>query len=204
MNDEQQDAIKILRAWHQIEFFQPYTTPDRDDKSWCALMSESELSRIANTDLPWLNANQARKLGINIHKPHKYILYLGVFNLSEFEELMSERLDTETLNSLENIELKERSDIESQTCFAKLEGLKRAELNLPDNPQESPSVTRNLESDSPNSIQPEINRPFLNSFCIEDIECVIRALSHDKCSRPLSQCLAEPSTKLADLYSADG
>jgi hypothetical protein len=120
MSKEIERAIRVLRSWHQIEFFQPSSIPSEDDKDYGVLIDQSELVRLGNSALPWLDDNSKANLGLQQHQSYSYTLYLGVFNQSILADLVSQKISPSKAETVEEIELEERSDVDSKTCFAKL------------------------------------------------------------------------------------
>ncbi|NHB88047.1 DEAD/DEAH box helicase [Photorhabdus tasmaniensis] len=118
-NDNHQQMIRILQSWHLIEFFQPYSLPDKEtDNGGRVNVTFDELRYSRESILPWLSAQTRRRLRIKTDQV-RYTLYLGIFDKSLLNKIADECIASET-NEIEKLELEQRLDLEGETCFAKL------------------------------------------------------------------------------------
>ncbi|MEE3652643.1 MULTISPECIES: DEAD/DEAH box helicase [unclassified Brenneria] len=114
MTDKQQ-ALRVLKSWHLVEFFQPYDL-DKDDKS--VRIPRHELIRCGNTLLPWLDSSARHQLKIPAGDV-RYILHIGLFDKAEVNRI-SERIFGRETDPVKLHDLEQRLDLEGTTCFAKL------------------------------------------------------------------------------------
>ncbi|WP_338577432.1 AAA domain-containing protein [Erwinia sp. E_sp_W01_1] len=112
--DEQQ-ALRILKSWHLIEFFQTYSV---DEEEHSIQITASELERCSNSLLPWLNKAQQMRAGMKDGNV-RYILHLGLFPKNEIEQL-SNQVFGEDKSDQARYEQEQRLDTDGMTCFAKL------------------------------------------------------------------------------------
>lgn len=113
-------AIKILRSWHLVEFFQPYDLPEK-------LLPEEEMVRITNNELhqsqdtvlPWINPQAKSQLGGDPSKKLNYVLYLGLFDKGLLERICHD-VFAEEQDITKVVEFEQRYDNEGETCFAKV------------------------------------------------------------------------------------
>jgi len=115
MGDQSQQLSRILRSWHLVEFFQPYTIDDNDK---IVRITKDELYRCENTLLPWLDPRAKEQLKIPNGKL-RYTIYLGVFDKSEVTRISEQVFGHET-DPVRLHEQEQRLDDEGATCFAKL------------------------------------------------------------------------------------
>lgn len=115
MNEQSQQLSRILRSWHIVEFFQPYTIEDNDK---IVRITKDELYRCENTLLPWLAPQAKEQLNIP-HGKLRYTIYLGVFDKSEVTQISEQVFGHET-DPIRLHEQEQRLDDEGATCFAKL------------------------------------------------------------------------------------
>ncbi|MFT5162565.1 MAG: hypothetical protein ACI9FJ_001142 [Alteromonadaceae bacterium] len=120
MDAAQEQAIRILRTWHMVEFFQPYNVPDQSFAGEPQIrLTHQEIHSLKEQTLPWLDANAWQQLNIPNNKRINFVLYLAVFDKSELKRLCQQCFGDETDLSTA-LEFEERSDMEGDTCFAKL------------------------------------------------------------------------------------
>jgi hypothetical protein len=120
MNPNQAQAIRILRSWHMVEFFQSYNLPDKADPNLQHIrLSLDELARQREAVMPWLDPRACEQLGIPDNRTHGFILYLGVFDKSVINNVCEHCFGNET-NPNKALEFEERFDPKADTCFAKL------------------------------------------------------------------------------------
>ncbi|TDB48374.1 DEAD/DEAH box helicase [Photorhabdus khanii] len=118
-NDKQQQMVRILQSWHLIEFFQPYSLPDKEtDDGGRVNVTFDELKYSREKILPWLSDQSQHSLHIKADKV-RYTLYLGIFDKSLLNTIVDECIASET-SETEKLELEQRLDLEGETCFAKL------------------------------------------------------------------------------------
>jgi hypothetical protein len=115
MTDQQKQALRILKSWHLVEFFQPYNL-EKNDKS--IRITQDELIRCGNTLLPWLNGVARQQLKIPEGEV-RYTLYLGLFDKAEVNQI-SERVFGAETDPVKLHDLEQRLDMEGTTCFARL------------------------------------------------------------------------------------
>ncbi|MBK5071746.1 hypothetical protein I2492_01780 [Budviciaceae bacterium CWB-B4] len=119
MNNSQQNMINILKSWHRIEFFQPYTIPDREnDGGEVHKVTVNELNSLKDAVLPWLSIHTRHQLNINSKKV-RYTLYLGLFDKSLLSQVADKIFGNDNDDNL-LVEIEQRLDNEGATCFAKL------------------------------------------------------------------------------------
>ncbi|MBV1870414.1 MAG: hypothetical protein KUG76_05860 [Gammaproteobacteria bacterium] len=111
-------AVKILKSWHTVEFFQPYSVPDDSDKS--VKITSHELQSQKDAMLPWLDPRANYHLKIPQGKKIRYTLYLGVFDKGELNRVVENKLGG-AQDDLQYEEWDQRTDKEGDTCYAKLE-----------------------------------------------------------------------------------
>jgi hypothetical protein len=115
MTDQQKQALRILKSWHLVEFFQPYNL-EKNDKS--IRITQDELIRCGNALLPWLNKSARQQLKIPAREV-RYILHLGLFDKAQVSQI-SERVFGAETDPVKLHDLEQRLDTEGTTCFAKL------------------------------------------------------------------------------------
>lgn len=115
MDEQSQQLSRILRSWHLVEFFQPYTIEDNDK---IVRITKDELYSCENTLLPWLDPRAKEQLKIP-HGKLRYTIYLGVFDKSEVTRISEQVFGHET-DPIRLHEQEQRLDDEGTTCFAKL------------------------------------------------------------------------------------
>lgn len=119
MRNDQQNMLKILKSWHVIEFFQPYSIPTKENfEEEMLSITINELHSKNNSVLPWLDINCRHQLNIN-SKKIRYTLYLGLFDKSLLSYISDQKLGVEG-DENGRIETEQRLDSEGMTCFAKL------------------------------------------------------------------------------------
>ncbi len=132
MDAAKQQAIRILRSWHRIEFFQPYNLPSQSLAGERLIKpTHDEINSYKNQILPWLDDNARHQLNIPSSsfgnaasktastKRIHFILYLGVFDKSELNTITERCFGAET-DEQKALEFEQRSELEGDTCFAKL------------------------------------------------------------------------------------
>lgn len=120
MEDKEQ-ARRVLRAWHRVEFFQPYTVPDKEDEDLTPIdISFNELRRCKDTLLPWLHPNTLEQIGLDPSKETKYTLYLGLFDKAVLTKIADSCCDSIESVDLPEEGIEQRLDSEGESCFAKL------------------------------------------------------------------------------------
>lgn len=112
-------AIDILRSWHRVEFFQPYTVPDSDDYN-IVKISMPELLARSDSLMPWLNPARKHQLNIPADAIVIYTLYLGLFNKGELNRIVERQLGRPN-DDVAFVEADQRSDNEGFTCYARLD-----------------------------------------------------------------------------------
>ena len=116
-----EDKIKVLKAWHLVEFFQAYSVPDKEDSEISPVnISYQELMAIKNRLLPWLDLSCRDSLGLHPGKKCTYTLYLGLFDKAVVDQRVTEYFGTEIETPFNDEEIEQRRDNEGLTCFAKL------------------------------------------------------------------------------------
>lgn len=108
--------MDILKSWHLVEFFQPYNIPDINESQ--LKITFSELFRLKEEVLPWIDPNSYQKLKVTPGKVVSYQIYLNVFDKNEIQKISEQCLGEVSENA--NIEYEERLKKEGDTCFAKL------------------------------------------------------------------------------------
>lgn len=121
MDSRKEDSIKILKAWHLVEFFQAYSVPDKDDSKIVPVnVSCHELKSCGNHLLPWLDPAARDSLGLTPGKKCTYTLYLGLFDKSAIDKKVAEYFSTHSQEDCVSEEIEQRRDNEGASCFAKL------------------------------------------------------------------------------------
>lgn len=110
-----QQALRILKSWHLIEFFQTYSVEEEEQS---IQIPASELQSYGDPLLPWLNKIQQQRIGMK-NENVRYILHLGLFPKSAAESV-SDRLFGKDQSDLARYEQEQRLDTDGMTCFAKL------------------------------------------------------------------------------------
>ncbi len=120
MTPNQEQATRILRSWHMVEFFQPYNLPDKTDPNLQHIkLTLDELAHQREAVLPWLDPRACQQLGIPENRRYGFILYLGVFDKSVLNSVCEHCFGNET-DAKKALEFEERYDPQGDTCFAKL------------------------------------------------------------------------------------
>lgn len=117
-NSNLETALNVLKSWHTIEFFQPYSVPDDSDKS--VKITAHELQFQQDVLLPWLEPRAKYQLKIPQHKKIRYTLYLGLFDKGALNRIVEDKLGS-AQDNLQYEEWDQRTDKDGDTCFAKLE-----------------------------------------------------------------------------------
>ncbi|AKH63738.1 MULTISPECIES: hypothetical protein [Photorhabdus] len=95
-NDNHQQMVRILQSWHLIEFFQPYSLPDKDtDNAGRVNVTFDELKYSREKILPWLSHQSRHSLRIKTDKV-RYTLYLSIFDKSLLNKIADECIASET------------------------------------------------------------------------------------------------------------
>ena len=113
----QQQALRILKSWHTVEFFQPYSLESKTPKPF--KISHQEIYQQGNHLLPWLSNVAHSQLKLKSNKRYHYVLYLGVFDKSELIEVSKQVFGPEQNFNLA-MEFEQRHNLQGDTCFAKL------------------------------------------------------------------------------------
>lgn len=122
MDIQQENAIKILTAWHLIEFFQTYSVPDKADNEITPVnVSRHELETYRDGLLPWFSRASQQKLGLDLQKVTTYTLYLGLCEKSLFTDIVDKYFSGQPAVVYPEDEIEQRLDKEGWTCFAKLQ-----------------------------------------------------------------------------------
>lgn len=119
---DKEQAIKVLGAWHRVEFFQTYSLPDKKDEELIPIdISFNEIKRCGDTLLPWLNVYTQRQLGLDPSKETTYTLYLGLFDKAVLSRVAEKCYSLSHYNhNIMDEEIEQRLDSEGDSCFAKL------------------------------------------------------------------------------------
>ncbi|HIF9218251.1 TPA: AAA domain-containing protein [Photobacterium damselae] len=123
MDEQSQQSINVLKAWHLVEFFQAYSIPDKYENQITPVnISFNELSSQGNRILPWLNPECKSRLGISSDPKKKctYTLYLGLFDKAVIDKNVSQFFAKDIQPHFVLEEIEQRRDNEGFTCFAKL------------------------------------------------------------------------------------
>lgn len=116
-------AIAILRAWHKVEFFQPYKIPDDSNyENKGVKITFDELQRQQDGILPWLDANARFQIGIYPEQRAMYTLHINLFDLNEISTIVN-NVFNEVSTGYQEVEWEERKDenlTEGLSCYAKL------------------------------------------------------------------------------------
>lgn len=112
---DKNQALKILKSWHLVEFFQTYNL-EKEENS--VRITRNELINFGDSLLPWLNEQAKRQLEISAGEI-RYILHIGLFTKGEIERLSDNILGNET-DPIQAYEQEQRLDTSGMTCFAKL------------------------------------------------------------------------------------
>lgn len=115
----QLQALRILKSWHTVEFFQPYTLEHHASSPRPYKISHNELQSQGNQLLPWLSTNARQQLRLKENKRYHYVLYLGVFDKSELIDVTTHVFGQEQNPTLA-MEFEQRHSLQGDTCFAKL------------------------------------------------------------------------------------
>lgn len=115
----QQQALRILKSWHTIEFFQPYSLEHTESRARPFKISHQELHSQGNQLLPWLSTHARQQLRLKDSKRYHYVLYLGVFDKSELIDVANQVFGQEQNPALA-MEFEQRHNLQGGTCFAKL------------------------------------------------------------------------------------
>lgn len=107
MNIKKKTAIEVLKAWHAIEFFQPYTINNECESEFII----NNFNSSSKQQLPWS--------GKPIKKSY-YEIYIGIFSRDQVIEIIEKTFGKET-NSILAEDIKQRFDNNGEACFAKLE-----------------------------------------------------------------------------------
>ncbi len=117
VDQERQRVLGILDYWHKIEFFIPFGLDQRigDKENWQTRTLSMELLSQSFDD-GWRTFNPPRQMRIT-----GYNLYVGVFDRSTISSVCERHLSAAHENTSFNIfEEDERTDLEGETCFAKI------------------------------------------------------------------------------------
>ena len=122
MKSNREQAIKVLKAWHLVEFFQTFSVPSKEDSKINPVnISYQELNDPkANELLPWITPEIKTHLGLNCSKKITYTLYLGLFYKAALSNLSSQYFTEMERVSFDEIETEQRLDKEGVSCFAKI------------------------------------------------------------------------------------
>lgn len=121
MNPQHEKAIKVLKAWHRIEFFQTYSVPDKEISDINPLnVGEDEFKFSGNALLPWLNPNIKPQIGLYLDKKTTYTLYLGLFDKAVLTEIVEKNCELLASELTSKDEVEQRLDSEGRSCFAKI------------------------------------------------------------------------------------
>lgn len=112
---DKNQALKILKSWHLVEFFQTYNL-EKEENS--VRITQDELIHCGDNLLPWLNEQAKRQLEIPAGDI-LYVLHIGLFTKGEIERLSDNILGNET-DAIQIYEQEQRLDTSGMTCFAKL------------------------------------------------------------------------------------
>ncbi|MBX9703400.1 MAG: hypothetical protein K2X39_04540, partial [Silvanigrellaceae bacterium] len=110
--NSRETCLRVLRYWHQLEFFIPYNLDDAlsKNKNTIDLSLQSLQGEKANHLLPWFNKKE---------EPFHYQLYLLPFDKKELTRLSTRHFPVE-FKQQNVIELEENLEDEGLTCFARL------------------------------------------------------------------------------------
>lgn len=111
--DSQPLPQEILRAWQRIEFFQPYTLENKDERR---RISIDELKKIGDKSLPWLSEELRQKHQIPPNV--SFVVHFGLFDKSVASKLSAKILGK--TEGQDEYELEQRLNQEGTTCFAKV------------------------------------------------------------------------------------
>ncbi len=118
-NQNKEQAIRILRSWHMVEFFQPYNLPDYSSSGHKLVnLTSAEIAKLGDRLLPWLSPSSCKELGINDHRNYCYILYLRIFDKSLVNDICDKMFHSNS--AIAQMEFEQRSTLEGSSCFAKL------------------------------------------------------------------------------------
>lgn len=120
MDIQHEKAIRVLKAWHLVEFFQTYSVPDKYDDISPVNVSRHELKSYQNDLLPWLSPASHQSIGLDPKKKTTYTLYLGLCEKSVFTDIVDEYFSEKSAFAYSEDEIEQRLDKEGWTCFAKL------------------------------------------------------------------------------------
>ncbi|WHN65395.1 AAA domain-containing protein [Cysteiniphilum sp. QT6929] len=117
------NAIAILRAWHKVEFFQPYKIPDDSNyENKGVKITFDELQRQQDAILPWLDTNARLQIGLYPEQHAMYTLHINLFDLNEINTIV-DNVFNEVSDGYQEVEWEERKDenlTEGFSCYAKL------------------------------------------------------------------------------------
>jgi hypothetical protein len=110
--------VDILKAWHAIEFFQPYELLTHRTSLQIYL---NEASNLKNEILPWLDELAAKKAQIPKDWKVKYTLHFAVFDKKEVTKAAKIYLsDEDKQNKWSEYLIDEHIEDEGKTCYARL------------------------------------------------------------------------------------
>ncbi|WP_256658688.1 DEAD/DEAH box helicase [Pseudomonas sp. LP_7_YM] len=117
MDKERQRILGILDYWHKIEFFIPFGLDQQisDKEKWQTRKLSVELLSLSFDD-GWRTFSPPRQMNIS-----GYNLYMGVFDKSSISSFCERHISAELQRTSFNIfEEDERTELDGETCFAKL------------------------------------------------------------------------------------
>ncbi|GGF97664.1 hypothetical protein [Cysteiniphilum litorale] len=81
------NSIAILRAWHKVEFFQPYKIPDDSNyENKGVKITFDELQRQQDAILPWLDTNARLQIGLY---PEQHVIFYPKVSIQFFKNSYS-------------------------------------------------------------------------------------------------------------------
>jgi predicted RNA binding protein with dsRBD fold (UPF0201 family) len=110
------NPIDILKSWHVVEFFQPYTIDKKSDSQ--VRINKNRLADQQDNLLPWLSP--IAKSQLKISNVAYYTLYIGIFDLSIVNRLCEDNLLKGNGSQYNEYEIEQRLELEGNSCFVKV------------------------------------------------------------------------------------